>query len=103
MNIYVIIFLLLINAFAYYLMWHDKQQAKANARRVPEKRLFLFAALGGALGSIIGMQLVRHKTKHWNFLVFMPLLLVLNLITFYPFAVFGFNNWITYMIHLLSA
>ena len=34
----------------------------------------LTAALGGAFGSWLGMYLFRHKTRHWYFAVFMPLL-----------------------------
>ena len=47
----------------------DKRFAIQGARRIPEKRLFLFAALGGALGALTGMYLFRHKTKHWTFVL----------------------------------
>ena len=59
-------------------MGHDKQCAKKNQRRVPEKSLFLSAALFGALGGTLGMFIFRHKTKHWYFRVFFPLLMVLQ-------------------------
>lgn len=103
MNIFIIVYLIAVNLFGFGIMLYDKKQAKASQRRVPEKRLFLIAALGGALGSIIGMQVARHKTKHWNFLVGMPLIFITNLLIFYPMAVFGINNWITYVIHLIAA
>ena len=48
-------------------MGADKRFAKTGHRRVPEKRLFLFAALGGAAGGLLGMYFFRHKTKHWYF------------------------------------
>ncbi|MDE6675373.1 MAG: DUF1294 domain-containing protein, partial [Acetatifactor sp.] len=46
--------------------------ASAVDKRQPEATLFLIALLGGSLGSIIGMQLFRHKTKHWYFVWGMP-------------------------------
>ena len=36
---------------------------------MPEKRLFLLAALLGAPGGLLGMYAFRHKTKHWYFIV----------------------------------
>ena len=47
----------------------DKRFSKTGHRRVPEKRLFLLAALLGALGGLLGMYAFRHKTKHWYFVV----------------------------------
>ena len=70
--------LLLLNLISFFLMRHDKQCAKKNQRRVPEKTLFLSAALFGALGGTLGMFVFRHKTKHWYFRVFFPLLMVLQ-------------------------
>ena len=36
---------------------------------MPEKSLFLLAALCGAAGGLMGMYAFRHKTKHWYFVV----------------------------------
>ena len=44
-----------------------------------EKTLFLVSILGGSIGTWAGMYLFRHKTKHWYFVVGMPLILVLQL------------------------
>ena len=76
--------LLLLNLVSFFLMRHDKQRAKKNQRRVPEKTLFLSAVLFGALGGTLGMFVFRHKTRHWYFRVFFPLLMVLQ------FAVLGY-------------
>ena len=61
------------------LMAVDKHKAKAEKRRIPEKTLFLFAILLGAIGGSIGMWAFRHKTQHWYFAVFFPLLAALQL------------------------
>ena len=70
--------LLVMNLISFFLMRHDKQCAVKNKRRVPEKTLFLSAILLGAAGGTLGMFVFRHKTKHWYFRVFFPLLLILQ-------------------------
>ena len=70
--------LLLLNLISFFLMRHDKQCAKQNQRRVPEKTLFLSAALFGAMGGTLAMFIFRHKTKHWYFRALFPLLMVLQ-------------------------
>ena len=67
-----------LNIFSFLLMGHDKRLARKNLRRIPEKTLFLSAALFGAFGATLGMFAFRHKTKHWYFRVFFPLLLFLQ-------------------------
>ena len=73
-------YFLLINIIAFALMGADKKKAKTNAWRIPEKTLFLSAILGGSIGAIVGMQVFRHKTKHWYFKYGMPAILILQLI-----------------------
>ena len=72
------IYLLVINLAGLYMMWEDKQKAKKDKWRIPEKTLFLVAVLGGCLGTTLGMHLFRHKTKHWYFKWGMPAILVLE-------------------------
>lgn len=74
-----IIILAVLNVFSFGLMAYDKRCAKAGKWRVPEKALFLAAACFGALGGVLGMQLCRHKTKHWYFAVFFPLMLAVQI------------------------
>jgi uncharacterized membrane protein YsdA (DUF1294 family) len=63
----VLIYLFAINLAAFLAMGLDKWKAKKNAWRIPEKTLFLLVILGGSVGGILGMQLFRHKTRHWYF------------------------------------
>lgn len=67
-----------LNLVSFLLMGNDKKQAKKNQRRIPEKTLFLSAALFGALGGTLGMYVFRHKTKHWYFKLFFPLMLLVQ-------------------------
>ena len=61
------VYLLLMNLCGFASMGLDKRRARQGKWRVPEKTLFLFALLGGSLGSTLGMHVFRHKTKHWYF------------------------------------
>lgn len=47
----------------------DKNAARHERRRIPEKRFFLLALCGGGAGLWCGMLCFRHKTKHWYFWV----------------------------------
>ena len=58
-------YLLVVNLWAFALMWFDKRRAKRGGRRIRERTLFLSALLGGSLGALLGMQVFRHKTQHW--------------------------------------
>lgn len=59
-------------------MQYDKKQSKKRRRRVSERRIFAYAALGGAAGVWAGMLVFRHKTKHGKFLIGVPALLAVN-------------------------
>ena len=67
-------YLLVINAAGLLFCGLDKWKAKRGAWRIPEKVLFGMAFLGGGFGVWAGMYLFRHKTRHWNFVLFMPLI-----------------------------
>lgn len=78
----VIIYLIIVNAAAFFLMLADKHKARKNLWRIPEWALFASAALGGSVGALCGMYLVRHKTKHLSFAVGMPVILALQILLF---------------------
>ena len=67
-----IIYYLIINLIGFAIMGIDKRKAIKGAYRIPEATLFCVALLGGSLGTTLGMNLFRHKTKHWYFVVGMP-------------------------------
>lgn len=66
--------LLAINLIAFAVCGLDKRKAKKNKWRISEKALFLLAAFGGGFGMWAGMYLFRHKTKHWYFVIGIPLI-----------------------------
>ena len=73
------IYLLIVNILGFAFMGIDKRRAIRSAFRIPEATLFAIAILGGSIGSILGMHLFRHKTKHWYFLFGMPIILILQI------------------------
>lgn len=77
---YFILYLILINATAFVSMLVDKIKAKKNLWRIPEKTLLGLAAIGGSIGALAGMYLVRHKTKHPQFYIGIPLILAIQIV-----------------------
>ena len=72
MKLFLISYMVLINLLALALMGIDKWKARRGRWRISEKTLFLAAIFGGSIGSLAGMYLFRHKTKHWYFKYGMP-------------------------------
>lgn len=72
------VFVAVMNVISFALMGHDKRCARQGKWRVSEKRLFLVTACFGGLGGVLGMKVFHHKTQHWYFKVFFPVLLVLQ-------------------------
>ncbi|MCM1414657.1 MAG: DUF1294 domain-containing protein [bacterium] len=70
----------IVNLVSFAMMGIDKRKAKKRAFRIPEATLFVLAVIGGSLGSVIGMHLFHHKTRHWYFLYGMPVILVIQIL-----------------------
>ena len=75
---HLVLYLILINAAGFVFMLTDKYKAQNKLRRTPEAVLLLVAAIGGSLGSLLGMYAIRHKTKRTKFTVGIPVLLLLH-------------------------
>ena len=87
MNEILWIYLVVINVTALALFGADKRKAKKHAWRISEKALFLSAVLGGSVGALLGMLLFRHKTKHWYFVIGIPLILVIQIFLLWKFGI----------------
>ena len=73
---YLLLYLLLINALGLILMRTDKKKAQLGRWRIRESTLLTVAALGGSIGTMLGMNLFRHKTKHLKFSLGVPVIFV---------------------------
>lgn len=84
-----LLFIMSIISFALYKI--DKKRAIKNKYRIKEKTLLLSSFLFGSIGGLCGMYLLRHKTKHWYFVVVNYLSLILHIIiAIYIFKEKGF-------------
>lgn len=75
------LYLIIINIAGFAAMGIDKQKAIRHRWRVRESTLFLIALIGGSAGSIVGMRVFHHKTRHWYFAYGMPLILILQILS----------------------
>lgn len=76
------IYLLVINIVTFIAFAWDKHVAASGndySRRAPEARLLGLGLVGGSLGGLLAMRIVRHKTKKWHFVWGMPFFFVLDL------------------------
>lgn len=80
---YLFVYLCIINALSFLLMLIDKQKAKKKRWRIPEATLLGIIAIGGSLGGLLGMFLLRHKTLHKRFSIGIPMMLALHLVLLY--------------------
>lgn len=74
------IYLVIVNIAGVCVMGVDKKRAIRHVWRIPEKMLFLVSLIGGSIGTWAGMYLFRHKTKHWYFVIGMPLILLVQIV-----------------------
>ena len=82
-----VIYLIIINLLGFFIMWLDKNKAKRGAWRIPEKTIFIITAIGGGIGTVIGMYAFRHKTQKIAFVIGLPLITGLEIITVLYFII----------------
>lgn len=83
------IYLLVINVVGIAICGIDKKRAVRHQWRIPEKKIFLIAVLGGSIGVLMGMYGFRHKTKHRQFIVGIPLILLCQIMLLILVPLFG--------------
>ncbi len=75
-----LIYICIMTIIGFLTMYIDKRRAINKKWRISEKTLFVVAIMGGSIGSNLGMMICRHKTKHWYFVIGMPMILILQII-----------------------
>lgn len=70
-------YLAAVNLAALAACGYDKAQARRGGRRVPERRLLMLCALGGAPLFWLGMGVFHHKTRHARFALGVPVMALL--------------------------
>ena len=86
---YILIYFAVISLVTSIMTFYDKKAAKKwTKHRVPEKFLFLFAILGGALAEYLTMLKIRHKTKHKRFMIGLPIIILLQIVAIVCYCYF---------------
>lgn len=88
-------YIVFVNIKAYFLFAADKRYAQEGEERVPEWRLMSHIWVGGAIGSVIAMYRLHHKTRHKSFTVSAWICMILYLLLFS--VVFGFLSFWTFL------
>ncbi len=65
----ILAYYIILNVIMVYFMRYDKNASMKKKWRVPEKRFFTIALLGGGFLGLCSMKWFRHKTKHISFTV----------------------------------
>ena len=75
----ILIYTAIMSLIAFAAFGIDKYKAKTNRWRISEKTLFLLALLGGGVGAYLGMKVFHHKTRHKQFAIGLPLIMIIQL------------------------
>ena len=75
-------YLIVVNLLTWIIYGIDKWKAKRRAWRIPERTLLLLVAAGGCTGALAGMLMFRHKTRKLKFMIGVPVIFVVESISF---------------------
>lgn len=78
-GVFIIVFSIL-NVLSFLLMSIDKYKAIHKYWRIREKTFFILAAIGGSIGVLFGMYILRHKTRHMPFVIGIPIIIMIQFI-----------------------
>lgn len=78
LSIFLNSYLMIMFFVGFIVMGIDKWKAVNNRWRIPEKRLWIIAFIGGAAGTWLGMIIFRHKIRHSNFLYGFTILAIIE-------------------------
>lgn len=73
-------YIIIISIVTFVVYGIDKYKAKHDKWRIRESVLILLAVIGGSIGALAGMWILRHKTLHAKFKYGIPIILVLQIV-----------------------
>ena len=79
MGIYILYYLIGINAIAFVVYGIDKLKAKKGKWRITESTLLLLAIIYGSIGAWFGIKVWHHKTLHKKFKYGIPLIVIIQI------------------------
>jgi len=87
---YLILYLVVVNILAFFTYFIDKKKAEKGKWRIKESTLLIFSFIGGGLGSLLAMRIIRHKTQKFKFKIGVPIFTIISIIIIY-FLIAQFN------------
>ena len=84
-------YILIMSIVSIIVCIYDKKISKKNRveLRIPEATLLGLSALGGSVAMFICMLITRHKTKHFKFMVGIPVIILLQAAAIFALFYFG--------------
>lgn len=84
-------YILVMSIVSIIVCIYDKKISKKNRveLRIPEATLLGLSALGGSVAMFICMLITRHKTKHFKFMVGIPVIILLQAAAIFALFYFG--------------
>ncbi len=84
-------YIIVMSVISIIVCIYDKKISKKNRveLRIPEATLMLLSALGGSVAMLICMLLTRHKTKHFKFMVGIPVIILIQAAAVFALFYFG--------------
>lgn len=73
----------IINLITFSMMGIDKYKSQHDKWRIKESTLIIGAFLMGGIGSLIGSNVFRHKTRKLKFKLLLPISVVCNAVALY--------------------
>lgn len=73
-----IAYIAIISVISVIITIYDKKIAGTGERRIPEKTLLTFSAIGGSVAMLLTMFAIRHKTQHKKFMIGIPVIMILQ-------------------------
>lgn len=74
------------NAAAFLLFGFDKISSQLRRQRIPEYVLYLATFLGGSIGALLAMNVLRHKTRKTSFQLAVAVLILLQIVIIMYYA-----------------
>lgn len=85
----IVYYLVAVNVITLAVYIADKIKARRHAWRISEAALLLWAVAGGSLGALVGIFVIRHKSRHLKFRYGVPAILMLQA----ALAVWACGRW----------
>ncbi|MEO9825673.1 MAG: DUF1294 domain-containing protein [Paracoccaceae bacterium] len=89
----ILLWFVVASLLCFALMFWDKRAAQGDGWRVPERRLLMWAFLGGGVGGVIAQRRFRHKTRKEPFRSLLRASVAFNALTFVALLVPSGRAW----------